>query len=470
MTTTESLVRGRVRSLCRALSPLLGDDPDLTRTRASLAEPLRLAVVGRVSTGKSTLVNALVGRRVAPTSAGECTKVVTWYRYGEPDQARLVLHDGRSLRVRLVDRALPDELGVPASEVARLEVWLTSRALRHLTLIDTPGLGTTNEDQETATRAAILGVERESQIAAGQADALLFLIGEAARRSDLDFLDDFRASSGSLTPSSVNAVGVLAKSDGTGSGVLDETDPFKLAGDQAARLASTHRGVLSDVLPVSGLLAETALTGVITETLAAALGAQVDQDPALLAVSQDPELEPLAAAFGPYGLVAGRDVAAAGASKLREWCLETSGIRLLEEVVHGRLVPRSDLLKASRGLSTLESVSRRLPTELREDALALLEEARLDPTLHAIGELQAMERLLAERPDSPLLPALAGFVDGAEDAVLLVGGAEVGSPAEQARGLSAEATRSAALATSAAEVAAGRVLARSYQLLARRLP
>ena len=38
--------------------------------RAALAEPLRVAVVGRVKAGKSTLVNALVGRRIAPTRAG----------------------------------------------------------------------------------------------------------------------------------------------------------------------------------------------------------------------------------------------------------------------------------------------------------------------------------------------------------------------------------------------------------------
>ena len=35
---------------------------------------------GKVKAGKSTLLNALVGEKVAPTDASECTKVVTWYR------------------------------------------------------------------------------------------------------------------------------------------------------------------------------------------------------------------------------------------------------------------------------------------------------------------------------------------------------------------------------------------------------
>ena len=47
-----------------------------------LDEPLRVAIAGKVKAGKSTLLNALVGEQVAPTDAGECTRVVTWYRDG----------------------------------------------------------------------------------------------------------------------------------------------------------------------------------------------------------------------------------------------------------------------------------------------------------------------------------------------------------------------------------------------------
>ena len=44
--------------------------------------PLRIAIAGKVKAGKSTLLNALVGEQIAPTDAGECTRVVTWYRDG----------------------------------------------------------------------------------------------------------------------------------------------------------------------------------------------------------------------------------------------------------------------------------------------------------------------------------------------------------------------------------------------------
>ena len=64
----------------------------VAQVRDALAAPLRVAVAGRVSSGKSTLVNALLGKRVAPTSAGECTKIVTWFRDG-PERMEIFLED-----------------------------------------------------------------------------------------------------------------------------------------------------------------------------------------------------------------------------------------------------------------------------------------------------------------------------------------------------------------------------------------
>ena len=63
----------------------------LRAVRERLDEPLRVAIAGKVKAGKSTLLNALVGEEVAPTDAGECTTIVTWYRDGTTYRA--TLHD-----------------------------------------------------------------------------------------------------------------------------------------------------------------------------------------------------------------------------------------------------------------------------------------------------------------------------------------------------------------------------------------
>ena len=61
-----------------------------------LDEPLRVAIAGKVKAGKSTLLNALVGEELAPTDAGECTRIVTWYRDGITYRATLRAHAGRA--------------------------------------------------------------------------------------------------------------------------------------------------------------------------------------------------------------------------------------------------------------------------------------------------------------------------------------------------------------------------------------
>src|SRR6478736_7221485 len=71
-----SVLLDAVRRVCHDVLAVAPPEikPVVQDVLSTLAEPLRLAVAGRVKAGKSTLVNALVGRLVAPTRAGECTK------------------------------------------------------------------------------------------------------------------------------------------------------------------------------------------------------------------------------------------------------------------------------------------------------------------------------------------------------------------------------------------------------------
>ena len=76
----EALLRDRAREV-------YDDDPEaqavIAELERRLREPLRLAIAGMVKAGKSTLLNAMLGEQIAPTDAGECTRVVTWYRYSD---------------------------------------------------------------------------------------------------------------------------------------------------------------------------------------------------------------------------------------------------------------------------------------------------------------------------------------------------------------------------------------------------
>jgi predicted GTPase len=142
-----------------------------------LREPLRIAVCGRVKAGKSTLVNALLGQRVAPTDVSECTRVVTWFRYGHPERLEIALRDGSTLDAQLTSEGmLPAELPVPIDKVASLHAFLANTGLQEMTLIDTPGLGSVHDDYSRSTRDLLA---RDSSDATSDADAVVFLLGSA---------------------------------------------------------------------------------------------------------------------------------------------------------------------------------------------------------------------------------------------------------------------------------------------------
>src|SRR6266536_5321993 len=136
-----------VANLCTRLQPQVSG-----RTAAGFREvlrrlsaPLQVAVAGRIKSGKSTLVNALIGRRVAPTDVGECTRVVTQFRYGTSDRVDVVRRNGTRASLPLDDAGMiPQRLGMPRSEVSYVDVTLTSDHLRDLTVVDTPGLSSAN--------------------------------------------------------------------------------------------------------------------------------------------------------------------------------------------------------------------------------------------------------------------------------------------------------------------------------------
>src|ERR1700760_4190134 len=118
-----------VATLCDHLRGEVGPDPaqQVAQIRDRLGEPLRVAIAGRLKAGKSTLVNALIGRRVAPTDVGECTRVVTRFRYGPADRGDVVGRDGLRGSLPLDDDGMiPQRLGVPLSRVAYVDVTLTS--------------------------------------------------------------------------------------------------------------------------------------------------------------------------------------------------------------------------------------------------------------------------------------------------------------------------------------------------------
>ena len=107
----------RVAALCDEVVPRRrpGRRDQVRRRAAPARRAAAGGIAGRLKAGKSTLVNALIGRRVAPTEVGECTRVVTQFRYGTADRVDVVRRDGARVSLPLdEDGMIPQRLGVPA--------------------------------------------------------------------------------------------------------------------------------------------------------------------------------------------------------------------------------------------------------------------------------------------------------------------------------------------------------------------
>src|SRR5690606_21664049 len=204
----------------RAVQAYAGQPEPLAGLRAvldRLDEPLRVAIAGKVKAGKSTLLNALVGEQLAPTDAGECTRIVTWYRDGHTYRVTAHLLDGssRQLRFQREDKAIEVDLGgLTPEQVRELDVTWPSQALRTATLIDTPGIGSLSEQVARRTWDLLAAEDEETP-----ADAVLYLMRHL-HASDMDFLRAFHDTEVSQ-PNPVNAIGVLSRADEIGVCRLD---------------------------------------------------------------------------------------------------------------------------------------------------------------------------------------------------------------------------------------------------------
>ncbi|GAA2862329.1 dynamin family protein [Streptosporangium fragile] len=243
-----------LRGLCDAtVAKLAGAElrERVAQVRADLDAPLRVAVAGAVSSGKSTLVNALLGLPVAPVDAGECTFVVTQYEYGEDDGLITIeLKDGGVARSRLLPgHRLPSELGVDVARIRRLRVSLNLPSLRTVTIIDTPGMNTVTATNERAARSMLFGSGDEDD----RAQAMIYVLRYVQKFDDTT-LSEFRGLTDACGMSCVNTLAVLGQVDRRG----DEDDPWPTARRLAAKGYQDLRTSVFDVVPVIGLLAETA--------------------------------------------------------------------------------------------------------------------------------------------------------------------------------------------------------------------
>lgn len=455
----------RVGRLCAETEARLPPGPareEVAIARDGLAEPLRVAVAGRVSSGKSTLVNALLNQDIAPTAVGECTRVVTWFRYGIPAEARLVLAGGGRAQLPLEPGPrLPATLGVAPGDLDRVEVQLANDALTRLSVIDTPGLASSNDEFSASARRALGpgeadAVSRRSEAGAGHADALIYVLTGIAQEDEVHTLEEFRRRLGGMRASAINTVAVLNKADMLGEDEDDE-DALDRARSVAEALGQRLAGLSATVIPTVGLIAETVEAGRITEADARALTRLAALDASTkrrLCADQrwfataDAEVPAdvrgrLLGLLGLYGVrrcIEWNEERPLSAHELSSRLIELSGLAQLQKVVADLFERRADVLKAANALAHLERLLSRpdvLADPERERLGHEIERARLEPEMQALATAWALAEVDAKSIELPehLAEDLRRVALGAGVADQL--GAPPGAPVETLRDIAA---------------------------------
>lgn len=158
-TTLEDLAR-----MCAANPRLdwLAESVNAVLATPTHDEPLKVAVLGVFNSGKSTLINALLGHDLLRTGIIPVTASLTELRWAEKPVARVRFFDG-SERVITLDElaALTDERegANPAKTVERVTIGYPAELLKRFTLLDTPGFNSGYDLHELVTERVILDAD-----------------------------------------------------------------------------------------------------------------------------------------------------------------------------------------------------------------------------------------------------------------------------------------------------------------------
>jgi len=209
---------------------------ELLALRRELDGPLRVALLGEFSAGKSTFLNAWVGAEVSPMGVLPTTVQVHWLRHG-PSAARVVEAGGVVTEVAIAEApAVVARRRGEGARVERVEVMVPLPALAQAELLDTPGFNAGDPLHEASVRGAF-----------DLADVALWLFDarQAGRQSEVEPIEAARAQG-------LPVVGVLNK--------IDQCPPA-----ERERLLAHVRGATAALAPcvaaVSAREALSAMTG-----------------------------------------------------------------------------------------------------------------------------------------------------------------------------------------------------------------
>jgi len=155
----------------------------LNDIHSRLYEPMRVAIVGQFSSGKSTFLNAILSKNILPTGIIPVTSKINYIKYGKDIRLAVSFKNGSEqfYDIGSISTFTDSRSNSDTSSIDYLTLYYPLDLLKDITFVDTPGLNSTSDDDTQITKKILNNV-----------DCIIWLTsaGNAAQKTEKDVVKD----------------------------------------------------------------------------------------------------------------------------------------------------------------------------------------------------------------------------------------------------------------------------------------
>jgi len=203
----------------------------LAKLKIRAKEPMKVAITGQFSSGKSTFLNALLSKNILPTGITPVTSKVNYIRYGDELKIKIRYKDGRDEYQNVENIANFTDQRSVVEEIEYLTLYVPLELLKEIVFVDTPGLNSQAMADTTTTQRVLKEVD---------GIIWLSLIDNAGKLSEAKVLSQY-----------------LNEYQGKSLCVLNQKDKFspEQVEQSVSYVKKSFANFFSDVIPISAIQA-----------------------------------------------------------------------------------------------------------------------------------------------------------------------------------------------------------------------